>query len=288
MTSGILTTALILGGLFVLLFISERWVPLRQPRAALARRLIVNLSISALAIGTAAALVQPASARALDYVSERPFGLLQWAELPAMAQHVIGFLLLDLTFYYWHLANHKVAFLWRFHNAHHIDPDLDVSTAFRFHFAEVAMSAGFRVIQIAAIGVSPVTFAIYELIFQANTLFHHSNVRLLLPIERVLNIVLVTPRMHGVHHSEVRRENNSNFSVVFSCWDRLHRTLRLNIPQSQIDIGIPAYTAAADNQLKNALMMPFNRQRDYWRRADGTVAERNQIAIEAPVTRMAE
>jgi sterol desaturase/sphingolipid hydroxylase (fatty acid hydroxylase superfamily) len=144
MTGGMLATALVLSGLFVILLICERWVPLRKPRQELARRLLVNLSISALAIGTAAALVEPAGATALQYVSNRGFGLLSWIELTAAARFVIGFLLLDLTFYYWHLANHKIAFLWRFHNVHHIDRDLDVSTAFRFHFGEVAMSAGFR------------------------------------------------------------------------------------------------------------------------------------------------
>src|SRR5687768_888648 len=131
-----LTTALILGGLFVLLFAWERLVPLRRPQAALDRRLLVNLSISALALGTAALLVEPAGANTLQYISERQFGLLHRVELPATAQSVIGFLLLDLTFFYWHLANHKLPFLWRFHNTHHIDPDLDVSTAFRFHFVE--------------------------------------------------------------------------------------------------------------------------------------------------------
>ena len=139
--------------------------------AALARRLVVNLSISALAIGTAAVLVQPAGATALQYVSERRFGLIHWMELPATAQSVFGFLLLDLTFYYWHLANHKFAFLWRFHNVHHIDRDLDVSTAFRFHFGEVAMSAGFRVVQIAVIGVSPVTFATLRIGFSGEHAF---------------------------------------------------------------------------------------------------------------------
>ena len=173
-----LVTALILGGLFLVLFVWERSMPLRRPQHALARRLIVNLSISALAIGAAAVLVEPASATALEYTSEQRLGLLHWIELPETVRSVIAFLLLDLTFYYWHLANHKLAFLWRFHNVHHIDPDLDVSTSFRFHFAEVAMSAGFRIVQIAALGVSPVTFAIYELAFQIGTLFHHSNVRL--------------------------------------------------------------------------------------------------------------
>ena len=142
--------------------------------------------------------------------------------------------------------------------------------------------------QIVLIGVSPATFAIYELVFQANTLFHHSNVRLSLAVERLLNKILVTPRMHGIHHSEVRRENNSNYSVVFSWWDRPHRTLRLNVPQSQIVIGIPGYADAGDNSLKSALVMPFKRQRDYWRQADGTIAERKPAHLEATATDMAE
>lgn len=286
MTAGMLTTALVLSGLFLILFVWERRIPLRQSRQALAHRLMVNLSISALAIGTAAVLVEPAGATALQYVSEQRFGLLYWLELPATVRGVIGFVLTDLTFYYWHVANHKLAFLWRFHNVHHIDRDLDVSTAFRFHFGEVAMSAGFRIVQIGLIGVSPTVFAIYELVFQANTLFHHSNVRLPLTAERFLNLMLVTPRMHGIHHSEVRRENNSNFSVVFPWWDRLHRTLRLNVAQSRIMIGVPAYSGAADDELGRALMMPFEPQRSYWRRPDGTGVERDPTDLSVPLSRM--
>ena len=107
----------------------------------------------------------------------------------------------------------------------------------RFHFGEVALSALFRVAQIALIGVTPFTFALYEIMFELNTLFQHSNVRLPFAFERWLNALIVTPRMHGIHHSDVRRENQSNFSVVFSIWDRLHRTLRLNVAQSRIAIG---------------------------------------------------
>jgi sterol desaturase/sphingolipid hydroxylase (fatty acid hydroxylase superfamily) len=98
-------------------------------------------------------------------------------------------------------------------------------------------------------------------------------VRLPVRVERWLNLILVTPRMHGIHHSEIRCENNSNFSVVFSWWDMLHRTLRLNVPQSQIVIGIPGYAEIADSKLGEALLIPFKRQRVYWRRADGTIAE---------------
>lgn len=286
MTAEWLTTVFVLGGVFLFLFSLERWIPLRKPRHGLARRLLANLAISALALVTATVLVDPAGIRALEFASDHGVGLLRWARVSATAEFMIGFALLDLTFYYWHLANHKLAFLWRFHNVHHIDPDLDVSTSFRFHFAEVAMSAGFRILQVVTLGVSPITFAVYELAFQIGTLFHHSNVRLPLRIERFLNLVVVTPRMHGIHHSEVRRENNSNFSVVFPWWDRLHRTLRLNVPQSQIVIGIPAYPGSTDNKPGRALLMPIRRQRDYWRRPDGTSAERNPLDTQAPLSRM--
>ena len=150
------------------------------------------------------------------------------------------------------------------------------------------MSAAFRILQITLIGISPLTFAIYELVFQANTLFQHSNVRLPVRIERMLNKILVTPRMHGIHHSEVRCENSSNFSVILSWWDRLHRTLRLNVPQSRIVVGIPAYAAPADTRLGSALRLPFVRQRSYWQSAGGTDVERNLAEIKIPLGTMEE
>ena len=62
--------------------------------------------------------------------------------------------------------------------------------------------------------------------FNCATMFHHSNLRLPVAWERRLNRVFVTPRMHGVHHSAVGPETNSNYSVIFSWWDRLNRSLQ--------------------------------------------------------------
>src|SRR5918999_397651 len=132
---------------------------------------------------------------------------------------VLVFLLTDLSFYYWHRANHAWPLLWRFHNAHHIDPDLDVSTAMRFHFVEIGYSAAFRALQVIVIGGPAWAFVVYETAFQLNTLFHHSNMRLPIGVERWLNLVLVTPRMHGIHHSKRFDEINSNWSSVFPWWD---------------------------------------------------------------------
>ena len=150
------------------------------------------------------------------------------------------------------------------------------------------MSVAFRVVQVSLIGLSGWAFAAYELVFQANTLFHHSNLRLPIRFERLLNRVLVTPRMHGIHHSQVRRENNSNFGVVFPWWDWLHRTLGLNIPQAKIAIGIAGYSQPQDNEFRNALLMPFRKQRDYWRSADGSLIERAKAHGEEDPARLAE
>src|SRR5436190_11152818 len=287
MRPAILTLA-VTATVFVALFLLERFLPLRRRCSSLLPRVILNLIISAAAFAVAAILVRPAAITTLNWATQKPFGLVHLIALPPALGFIASFLLMDLTFYWWHLANHRIGFLWRFHNVHHIDPDLDVSTGFRFHFGEVTMSAAFRVVQVLFIGISMPAFAVYELVFQANTLFHHSNLRLPIRLERLLNKVLVTPRMHGIHHSQVQREMNSNFGVVFWWWDKLHRTIGLNIPQSKIEVGIAGYSAPDDNRLWHALLMPFRKQRDYWRRSDGTLVERETAPMQQNRATLAE
>lgn len=274
-------------GIFVVLFLLERSMPLRQPQHWLWGRLAVNVLITALAFGVNGLMVQPAAKFMVGWTDQEAFGLIHWLPLPAIAQVILAFLLMDLSFYYWHRLNHRVPLLWRFHNVHHIDPDLDVSTGFRFHFGEIAYSTGFRIVQVALIGVSLGTHLIYETVFQANTLFHHSNIHLPLWLERPLNCILVTPRMHGIHHSQVQDETNSNYSVVFPWWDWLHRTLRLNIPQAKITIGVPAYADPEDNRVVNALLMPFRPQRDYWHRPDNVETGRDPAETTDPPLKLA-
>ncbi|MCM2356737.1 MAG: sterol desaturase family protein [Geobacteraceae bacterium] len=277
-----------IGGFAGLLFLLERLLPLRRARRPLAGRLVVNLSYAALTYAAVALIVRPVAEAMLGWTGRESFGLLHLPVVPGAARPVLAFLLMDLTFYWWHRANHQIPLLWRFHNVHHIDPDLDVTTAFRFHFGEIAFSSAFRAAQIGLIGPSLWAYALYEIVFQANTLFHHSNVRLPIRCERLLNRVLVTPRMHGIHHSQVREETNSNYSSVFSWWDRLNRTLKLNIPQAGIVIGIPAYARAEDNRLLSTLAMPFLEQRPFWRREDGTTAAREPAVTRGNSSCLAE
>jgi sterol desaturase/sphingolipid hydroxylase (fatty acid hydroxylase superfamily) len=264
--------SIVLATIYVALFIVEAQFPLREARRPKLKRFLVNVGLSGLALATGVYIVAPV---ALAFATcSTFFGLLNVLPLPLTVKFILGFLAMDLTFYYWHRANHVFPIFWRFHNVHHIDPDLDVSTSLRFHFGEVLYSTGFRALQVYLLGISVFTYLVYEVAFQCATLFHHSNVRLPIKLERALNKIIVTPRMHGIHHSIVKDETNSNYSVIFRWWDLLHGTLRLNVKQADVVIGVPAYMDPQDNKFLNLLILPFRKQREYWRQTDGKQPER--------------
>jgi sterol desaturase/sphingolipid hydroxylase (fatty acid hydroxylase superfamily) len=171
---------------------------------------------------------------------------------------------MDYTMYLWHILLHRVPLLWRFHLAHHTDLDMDASTALRFHFGELLASVPLRVFQIRFAGVSPLAFSLWQMLFLLSIMFHHSEVRLSINVERLLAWLIVTPRMHGIHHSIVKQETNSNWSSGLTIWDRLHRTIRLNIPQDAVTIGVPAYRHPVQVTLVRTITAPFQSQPDVW------------------------
>ncbi|HEX3071468.1 MAG TPA: sterol desaturase family protein, partial [Thermoanaerobaculia bacterium] len=173
-----------------------------------------------------------------------------------------------------HWASHRVPFFWRFHLVHHVDRDLDSSTALRFHFGELALSIPVRAAQMVIIGVDPQALWLWQTILFGSLLFHHANLRLPLRVERVLVRLIVTPRMHGIHHSDSLNETNSNWSSLISWWDYLHRTILLSVPQKRITIGVPAYSEASDVTIGRMLVLPFIRQRRDFHRIDGTLSIR--------------
>ncbi|HEV8082048.1 MAG TPA: sterol desaturase family protein [Chitinophagaceae bacterium] len=191
------------------------------------------------------------------------FGLNYLYDLPPWAEAIIGVLVFDYTNYLWHTLNHRIPLLWRFHLVHHTDPDLDLSTATRFHFGELIGSVFFRGAFIFLSGATPLLVIIYEIVFEAATMFHHSNTKLPIQFEKALNKIIVTPRMHGIHHSIIKNEADSNYSVIFSMWDRLHHTAKLNIHQDDVVIGVPAYHDKQELTAGYLLKLPFTKIRKW-------------------------
>jgi len=271
-------TPFLVPGVFLLLLVLESLRPLRRRKRRRGSRYVVNGALTGLGFITGMLTVRPLALFGAAWSETHSFGLLHLVGLPLWAKVCAGVLLMDLTFYYWHRLNHTRPLLWRFHGIHHDDPDMDVSTSFRFHFGEVLYSTVFRILQVGLIGVLPLTYVVYEAVFNCATMFHHSNLRLPVALERLINKIFVTPRMHGVHHSVIGRETNSNYSVIFCWWDRLNRSLKLNISQKDIIIGVPGYLLPRDNRIFSMLAFPFTRQRPYWRWPSGKATIRSQSA----------
>jgi len=266
---------------FLVLFGCLLWLqwkyPLRRQHFAVIPRLARNFAVSLPAFLLLRLTLIPIPLALAWWAQQHRVGILHWSHAPVWLASIIGFLVMDWTYYWWHYATHRVPLLWRFHNVHHTDLDLDVSTAARFHFGEILFSIPFRMLVVLVFGIPPLVYLLFEIVFESASLFHHSNWRLSLGLERCLNHVIVTPRMHGIHHSIVERETDSNWGTIFCWWDKLHRSLRRDIPQNEITIGVAAFRDEEELTLGKLLALPFGEQRP-WRLPSGEVPERQSSA----------
>jgi sterol desaturase/sphingolipid hydroxylase (fatty acid hydroxylase superfamily) len=273
-TRGVLLAGAAATGLtFLVLLFFEGRRPLRRQRESKPRRVARNLTAGGISLAVTI-LQTPFLIPAARWTGERSFGLLNLTDLALPVRITLAVVLLDYTLWIWHRINHVVPFFWRFHLVHHVDRDMDASTAFRFHFGEQALSVGYRLAQIVLLGVDPVSLWIWHGLVAVSVVFHHSNARLPLALERALVKVIVTPRMHGIHHSNYRNEANGNWSSLFSAWDYLHGTVLLGVPQGAVEIGVPAYGREEDVTLGKILLMPFVKQQDVWIGEQGPRLER--------------
>jgi sterol desaturase/sphingolipid hydroxylase (fatty acid hydroxylase superfamily) len=166
---------------------------------------------------------------------------------------------LDAISYFWHRANHRVAWLWRFHRVHHADRAFQTTTALRFHPGELLMALPLRLAGIALLGISPLGVLIFEVVFGAMNLLEHGNFNLAPRAERAASRVLVTPALHRLHHARSAAELNSNFGTIFSGWDRALGTLRAGAAGRRFETGLPGAAGEREMSLAAALAAPFVR-----------------------------
>jgi sterol desaturase/sphingolipid hydroxylase (fatty acid hydroxylase superfamily) len=248
--------ALLIGGIAALLWL-ERKYPLRVAVEPGLRRLARNFAVGVLTAAAVSAIERPIVTRVSSIAERRRWGVLPRLGAPDGIATAIGLALMDYTLYWWHVLLHRMPALWRMHEPHHVDRDLDTSTALRFHFAEFLASIPWRCAQVMAIGAGPRLLALWQKLTLAEVLFHHSNLRLPRTIERAAGWFVVTPRLHGVHHSVDRRERDSNFSSALTVWDRLHGTAHFDPHRDRVRIGLPGFEQAQDVTLDRTLALPF-------------------------------
>jgi sterol desaturase/sphingolipid hydroxylase (fatty acid hydroxylase superfamily) len=249
-------TAPLVAGTFAALVWLERRRPLRLPVEPKARRSARNLAIAVLSAAAIRATERPVTSRLARVVLRRRWGVARTVALPPWLEVAVAVVLLDYTLYVWHVLTHRVPLLWRFHEVHHADRDLDASTALRFHFGEMILSVPWRAGQIVAIGATPLALSTWQTLTLLAILFHHSNVRLPIGVERRLARIVMTPRLHGIHHSIVRDESDANWGTILTLADHLHGTARQDVRQAAITIGTPT-PRVSGFRLPDLLRRPF-------------------------------
>ena len=203
-----------------------------------ARHGTLNLALGALNILVVALGFAAAWLAVTQWASAHGFGLMSWLGLGGASRAVLAVLLLDGWTYAWHRLNHRVPFLWRFHRLHHADRAMDVTTASRFHTGEIVLSSLLRVPVLALIGCRIDELALYEVLLFTVVQFHHANIALPGWLDRAMRAVIVTPALHKLHHSVVRIESDSNYSSLFSWWDRIFGSFRVARDPRTIVFGV--------------------------------------------------
>lgn len=244
-------------GTFALLYVLENKRPLRRQIESKEIETFRNLAIAATAGIAVNFLEKPVTDQLTKFTKEKRFGLLKLFRLPKGLETAFAVVLLDYTLYLWHVLTHKIPLLWRFHKIHHADLDLTAATAIRFHFGEIAISVIFRAAQILLIGVSPQALQIWQTLLFASIFFHHSNIDLPKDFEEKLQKIIMTPRLHGIHHSAEKSEMDSNWSSGLTAWDYLHGTFRRDVAQDKITIGVKGFIEQKDVTFAKMLLEPF-------------------------------
>lgn len=214
---------LFLGG-FSLFILLESIFPARRWQQSRVKRLFFHAAVAAFNTVLVRLLIYVPFLLWVVYVEQQGWGISRWLGLDGWLEIVLSLIMLDLFDYFWHRANHRIPFLWRFHKAHHADNEMDVTTALRFHPGELMLSSLAKASWVVIWGPTAIAWFIFEGLISLCAQFHHSNFDLPDPIERVLARVLVTPRFHTSHHVVDRRYGDANFSTIFSFWDPLFRS----------------------------------------------------------------
>jgi sterol desaturase/sphingolipid hydroxylase (fatty acid hydroxylase superfamily) len=248
---------------FVATALAESFLPAQSHPSSAPRRWTSNailLVVSSLLVVCAYQFTGIALACALRGGSH---GLLNRVSVPYDARFAIGFAVLDLAAYFSHRVFHALSPLWRIHRVHHSETDLDLTTGLRFHPAEALLVQGLFLAVIAVLGVPPAAVAFAALAVVVQDFFTHANIMIPEPLDRALRVLIVTPAMHRVHHSEDVTGQGANFGTIFSWWDRVFRTYSVGAPRtgSAPRYGLAEMSNGSTLNGVRLLLMPFRRVR---------------------------
>jgi len=170
-----------------------------------------NLQVWALQLGTVMVLLP------LLHSWTGP-ALLKGADLPFWASFLIFLLVRDGLEFAFHVAQHRIPFLWAMHSLHHSDPNMSAMTTQRHYWADPLIKQ--VTIWAATLMVITPTSAIYAAYGLASlwNFFAHAD----LPVNfGRWSWLINSPAYHRRHHSSRPEHYDQNFAAIFPIFDVL-------------------------------------------------------------------
>ena len=247
--------------ILTLLALWEHRALIRVARVSLALRWSSNFGMGLLDTLIVRWIFPAGAVTAATLAAKQHIGFFNHLSFAGSGACLVSVLLLDLTIYTQHRLLHALPWLWRVHRVHHADPEVDVSTALRFHPFESVLSMLLKTGVVLAFGMAPVSVLAFEIVLNGAAMFNHANASLPPRWERWIRIALVTPDMHRIHHSTDAANASHNFGFCVSWWDRLFGSYRA--PEGRTvrsAVGLPdAPPDPGHIRLPMLLLMPFRR-----------------------------
>ncbi len=248
-------------GIFLIMIIWEFLNPRRSLTIERKQRWLINLGLAVNNLLLVRFSVGAIAYLSADYAQEEGLGLLNLFNLTETLAIIISLLVLDFAIYCQHIMSHKWLWLWRLHQVHHSDIEIDVTTAVRFHPLEIILSLFYKSLWILLLGINPIAVIVFEIILNGAATFNHSNINISSTFDKALRWLIITPDMHRIHHSTIKSEMDSNYGFSISLWDRAFKTYTENPEDSQLTmtIGLKELRIPEQLVLIKLLSLPFKR-----------------------------
>lgn len=246
-------------GALVVAMLLESLAPRRKLRNGLTWRWINNFSLGVVSWY----LTMMATALVLLWIARQTevnqYGLFQQVDVHWFFAFLALLLVSQLISYLLHMAFHKVSWLWPLHATHHLDTDVDVSTAYRNHPLENIITLPLVAPLILLLGVPAKAALIYHLFHTAVNIFSHSNFYLPGWLDRPLRLLIITPDFHRLHHCSDRRYTDSNYGNAVPWFDYLFKTATWRPPaeQESMKLGLEYLREPRDSRVDQLLLLPF-------------------------------
>ncbi len=175
----------------------------------------------------------------------------------------------DLSYYIYHVMQHRFPVLWELHKVHHSAEVLVGITKDRVHPLDELMNRAwdglipgicFGIWSLVALDPVEVTVFGINVYVMRNILMMDFVRHTHLPISfGIVDHVVISPHYHQLHHSTARKHWDRNFGLVLSVWDRLFGTLAVPDKGERFEFGLIERDRSEYHSLYGLYVLPLRK-----------------------------